>query len=139
MTATLIDSNVLIDLTGPRSRWSEWSAAAVKAAARRGPLVINPLIYAEVSIAFQQPEELDAALPVLVFRREELPWSAAFLAGKAFLTYRRRDGARTSPLPDFYIGAHAVVAGYRLLTRDKGRYETYFPSVKLIVPDQDPG
>lgn len=139
MTATLVDSNVLIDLSGPPSRWSERSAAAVKAAARRGPLVINPLIYSEVSIAFQHPEELDTALPETVFRREELPWSAAFLAGKAFLAYRRRDEARTSPLPDFYIGAHAVVAGYRLLTRDKGRYETYFPTAKLILPEHDFG
>lgn len=137
MTATLIDSNVLIDLAGQRNQWSEWSATAVKSAARRGPLVINPVIYAEVSIAFQKPEELDAALPEEVFRREDLPLSAAFHAGKAFLAYRRRDGTRASPLPDFYIGAHAAVAGYRLLSRDKGRYGTYFPTVTLISPDQD--
>ncbi len=134
MTATLIDSNVLIDLFQPDGLWGEWSANAVKAAARSGPLIINPVIYAEVSIAFQHPEDLDAALPEAWFRREELPWRAAFLAGKAFLAYRRKEGARTSPLPDFYIGAHAAVAGYSILTRDKGRFATYFPMVRLIIP-----
>jgi hypothetical protein len=97
-------------------------------------LVVNPLIYAEVSIAYTKIEEVEAALPSDVFRREALPYEAAFLAGKAFLRYRKRGGARRAPLPDFYIGAHAAVAGFRLLTRDAARYRTYFPTVTLIAP-----
>lgn len=95
---------------------------------------MNPLVYAEVSVGFERIEELDDALPEEVFRREPLPWEAAFLAGKSFRSYRRRGGRRHAPLPDFYIGAHAAVAGYRLLTRDAARYRTYFPRVELIAP-----
>ncbi|WP_299823619.1 type II toxin-antitoxin system VapC family toxin, partial [uncultured Jannaschia sp.] len=91
----------------------------------------NSIIYAEISIAFDQIEDLDALLPEAVFHREDLPWEAAFLAGKAFRTYRRRGGARSLPLPDFYIGAHAAVRGYRLLTRDAARFRTYFPTLDL--------
>jgi len=97
-------------------------------------LVINPLIYAEVSVGFTRIEELEAALPLDLYRRDPLPFEAAFLAGKAFLTYRRLGGIRSSPLPDFYIGAHAAVAGLRLLTRDPARFRTYFPSVHLLSP-----
>ena len=97
-------------------------------------LVINPLVYAEVSTCFDRIEDLEAALPQDAFRREALPYDAAFLAGKCFLAYRRRGGTRRSPLPDFYIGAHAAVAGYRLLTRDASRYRTYFPRLELIAP-----
>jgi predicted nucleic acid-binding protein len=97
-------------------------------------LVINPLIYAEASVNFTSVEALEDLLPAETFRRDELPYEAAFLAGKAFAAYRRRGGARTSPLPDFYIGAHAAVSGYRLLTRDATRYRTYFPTVELISP-----
>jgi predicted nucleic acid-binding protein len=109
--------------------------AALEAAAETASLVINPLIYAEVSVAFRRIEELEAALPAGRFLREALPYEAAFLAGKAFLQYRRRAGARRAPLPDFYIGAHAAVAGFRLLTRDAARYRTYFPRVSLIAPE----
>jgi predicted nucleic acid-binding protein len=104
-------------------------------AANEAPLAINPLIYAEVSIAFATIEALEDALPAEVYRREPLPYEAAFLAGKAFVRYRRRGGAKTAPLPDFYIGAHAAVAGFRLLTRDAKRYRTCFPTVELIAPD----
>jgi predicted nucleic acid-binding protein len=97
--------------------------------------VIDPIIYAEVSIAFDTIEELDVALPASLVEREPLPYEAGFLAGKAFVSYRRRGGARSSPLPDFYIGAHAAIRGYRLLTRDARRYRTYFPTLELIVPD----
>jgi predicted nucleic acid-binding protein len=97
-------------------------------------LLINPVIYAEVSIGYAHVEHVEAVLPVDRFRREALPYEAAFLAGKAFLSYRRRGGMRTSPLPDFYIAAHAAVRGYRLLSRDATRYRTYFPKVELIAP-----
>jgi len=97
-------------------------------------LIVSPIIYAEVSVAFTRIEDLNELLPSGLFRREDLPWDAAFLAGKAFLRYRRRGGTRTAPLPDFYIGAHAAVAGHRLLTRDRGRFGTYFPTVQIISP-----
>jgi predicted nucleic acid-binding protein len=96
--------------------------------------VINPIVYAEVSTGFSAIEDLDDAVPAADFDREPLPYSAGFLAGKAFLAYRRRGGKRPSPLPDFYVGAHAAVAGYRLLTRDDVRYRTYFPSLELVAP-----
>jgi predicted nucleic acid-binding protein len=97
-------------------------------------IAINPIIYAEVSIRFDRIEDLEETLPESEFRRLPLPWEAAFLAGKCFIQYRRRRGARRSPLPDFYIGAHAAVAGMPLLTRDASRYRTYFPRIELIAP-----
>jgi predicted nucleic acid-binding protein len=135
LASVLVDSNVLLDVATNDPVWLAWSVSALEAAANSASLVINPLIYAEVSVAFRRIEELEAALPAARFRREALPYEAAFLAGKAFLQYRRRSGARRSPLPDFYIGAHAAVAGFQLLTRDASRYRTYFPSVALIAPD----
>lgn len=130
----LVDSNVLIDLLTEDEVWLPWSAAAVAEAGARAPLVINPVVYAEVAVRFDTIEALDEAFPEAMFLREPLPWAAAFLAAKAFLAYRRAGGARRSPLPDFFIGAHAAVAGYRLLTRDGGRYRTYFPRLELIAP-----
>jgi predicted nucleic acid-binding protein len=100
-------------------------------------LVINPIIYAEVSAGFERVEELDEVLPADSFRRDPLPWEAAFLAGKSFLAYRRKGGSRRSPLPDFYIGAHAAVAGLPLLTRDARRYRTYFPHLSLLAPEEN--
>ena len=132
MTTTLVDSNVILDVATEDPHWLDWSSNALARCATAGRLVINPLIYAEVSIGFARIEELEAALPDTSFRREPLPYEAAFLAGKAFLRYRRRKGERRSPLPDFYIGAHAAIAGYRLLTRDVSRYRTYFPTLELI-------
>lgn len=134
MASVLVDSNVLLDALSPRSVWGEWSESAIAAAADHGRLVINTIIYAEVSVGYARAEDLDAALPADVFVREPIPYESAFLAGKALLAYRRRGGARTSPLPDFFIGAHAAVAGYQLLTRDAGRYRTYFPKLELIAP-----
>jgi len=134
MTPVLVDSNVLLDIVTNDPRWQKWSSAALEAAANEATLVVNPLIYAEVSIAYRKIEDVEAVLPSDVFRREALPYEAAFLAGKAFLQYRKRGGARRAPLPDFYIGAHAAVAGFRLLTRDDTRYRTYFPTVDLISP-----
>ena len=134
MSAVLVDSNVLLDIATEDRRWAPWSASALESAADRAPLAINPIIYAEVSIRYATIEELELALPADLFRREQLPYEAGFLAGKAFSSYRRRGGARSVPLPDFYIGAHAAVAGYRLLTRDASRYRTYFPTVELICP-----
>jgi predicted nucleic acid-binding protein len=107
--------------------------------AEAGMLVINPIIYAEVSVGFVRIEELEDILPADSFRRDPLPWEAAFLAGKCFLTYRRRGGTRRSPLPDFYIGAHAAVAGLPLLTRDPRRYRTYFPQLALLAPEEEDG
>ena len=134
MKPVLVDSNVLLDFATNDPTWSPWSSAAIVAAASETTLAINPLIFAEVSVGYQTVEDLEEALPTAIFRREVLPYEAAFLAGKAFLKYRRRGGTRTSPLPDFFIGAHAAVAGFRLLTRDPNRYRTYFPTVELIAP-----
>jgi predicted nucleic acid-binding protein len=132
--ATLVDSSVLLDVLTEDPNWVAWSEDALADAADRGRLVINPIVYAEVSIGFSAVEDLDHAVPESDFDREPLPYSAGFVAGKAFFAYRRRGGDRRSPLPDFYIGAHAAVAGYRLLTRDGGQYRTYFPSLDLIAP-----
>jgi predicted nucleic acid-binding protein len=135
MTAIMVDSNVLLDLMTEDTRWLSWSAAAVERAADRSRLVINPIIYAEVSIRYSRIEDLEAALPKAMLDREAIPYEAAFLAEKCFLAYRQRGGAKQSPLPDFFIGAHAAVAGYRLLTRDAARYRRYFPRLSLIAPD----
>jgi predicted nucleic acid-binding protein len=135
MTAVLIDANVLLDIMTEDERWFAWSADAIARAADRYRLVINPVIYAEVSIRYSRIEELDIALPKTMFDREAIPYEAAFLAGKSFQTYRRRGGTKHSPLPDFFIGAHAAVAGYLLMTRDAGRYRSYFPKLPLIAPD----
>ena len=131
--SVLVDSNVLLDILIPDPTWEAWSSEALARAADNHPLVINPLIYAELSIGFDRIEDLEGALPPEI-RREDLPWDAAFLAGKAFLAYRRRGGSQRGPLPDFYIGAHAAVQGYTLLTRDARRYRTYFPSLDLLAP-----
>jgi predicted nucleic acid-binding protein len=134
LSDTLVDSSVILDILTEDAEWIEWSASALERQAEHSVLVINPVVYAEVSIRFQRIEDLDDALPVTTFRRDPLPWEAAFLAGKCFLTYRRRGGVRRSPLPDFYIGAHAAVAGMTLLTRDATRYRSYFPSLEVIGP-----
>ena len=131
----LVDSNVLLDILTEDPVWYAWSSAALAAAANQSSLAINPLVYAEVSIGFERIEELDEALPPETFLRLPLPWPAAFLAGKCFLAYRRAGGKRRSPLPDFYIGAHAAIEAMPLLTRDASRYRTYLPRLDLIAPD----
>lgn len=131
---TLVDTNVLLDIFTDDPEWADWSATALAAARDVGALVINPIVYAEVSVRFASIEELDEALPAADFLREELPYAAGFLAGKAYLRYRSQGGAKPSPIADFYIGAHAAVCRYRLLTRDGARYRTYFPRLTLISP-----
>lgn len=131
---TLVDANVLFDVLGGDPHWGAWSRAALNEARDRAEVAINPLIFAEVCAGMASYEDAAAALPAEMVRREDLPWDAAFLAGRAFTAYRRRGGTRRSPLPDFYIGAHAAVRGHRLLTRDAARYRTYFPTVELIAP-----
>ena len=132
--AVLVDSHVILDVATNDPTWGSWSAEALARAADESVLVINPIVFAEVSVAFDRVEDLEQALPPEIYRRDPLPYEAAFLAGKSFLRYRRRGGRRASPLPDFYIGAHAAVAGHQLLTRDARRYRTYFPRIVLIAP-----
>jgi predicted nucleic acid-binding protein len=132
MSPVRVDGNVILDIATEDEQWLEWSADARARYGESSVLVINPLIYAEVSAGFDRIEDLDDALPAEYLRREALPWEAAFLAGKVFLRYRQAGGARRSPLPDFYIGAHAAVLEYRLLTRDARRYQTYFPNLRII-------
>ena len=134
MADILVDSNILLDVLTNDPHWFERSAATLARLGADHELVINPIVYAEVSVGFDRIEDLDAALPDEFFRREALPWEAAFLAGKCFVKYRRAGGARRAPLPDFYIGAHAAVRGMPLLTRDAGRYRTYFPKLELVAP-----
>lgn len=131
---TLVDSNVLLDLITRDPQWSEWSAQNLARAMDRGPVLINQVVYGEVSLGFSTVEALDVALSEDRFVRGNLPWAAAFVAARAFRSYRKRGGARTSTLPDFLIGAHAAVLGVPLLTRDGTRYRTYFPTVELISP-----
>ncbi|MBU6298709.1 MAG: type II toxin-antitoxin system VapC family toxin [Alphaproteobacteria bacterium] len=133
--AVLVDSNVLLDLITEDPRWFSWSSQAIAAVAERARLVINAVIYAEVSIRFSRVEDVEAVLSKDIFDREVLSYEAAFLAGKAFTRYRHRGGGRSFTLPDFFIGAHAAVVGHELLTRDAARYRTYFPKLTLIAPD----
>ena len=134
MGATLVDSNVLFDFLNEDDEWFDWSSAMIEQAADAGALVINSVIYAEVSVRYERMNDLDEVLPSGFVTRVHLPWEAAFLAGKCFATYRQRGGTRRSPLPDFFIGAHAAVAGMTLLTRDPRRYRTYFPRLKILAP-----
>jgi predicted nucleic acid-binding protein len=135
MSPVLVDSNVFIDALSTDEAWRPWSVEALAAHSREALLVLNPIIFAEVAMGFDTIEDVEAGLPPELFRREALPWEAAFLAGQAYLAYRKKGGPRRSPLPDFYIGAHAAIRGYRLLTRDPRRYRTYFPSLEVIAPD----
>jgi predicted nucleic acid-binding protein len=131
---TLLDSCVLLDVATGDEEWADWSADRIADAMDTGRVVINPMIYAEVSVGYATVEELDELLPASDYEREPLPYRAGYAAGKAFLRYRRNGGSKRSPMPDFYTGAHAALAGYRLLTRDAARFRTYFPTVDLIVP-----
>jgi predicted nucleic acid-binding protein len=130
----LVDSNVLLDVATDDAQWAEWSARALAECADYTTLIINPIVYAEVSIGFSTIEALDAALALASYEREALPWEAGFLAGKCFLSYRRRGGQRATPLPDFYIGAHAAIERLALLTRDVAAYRTYFPKLEILGP-----
>ncbi len=130
----LIDSNVILDIFTRDPKWFDWSSKTLAYYAERELLYINPIIYSEISISFKRIEELDQALPNDYILREDLPYEAAFLAGKCFLKYRKSGGAKHAPLPDFYIGAHAAIRGWDIITRDNGRYKTYFPKLKVITP-----
>jgi hypothetical protein len=132
--ATLVDSIVLLDVITGDEEWVDWSASALARAADTSRLIINPIVYAEVAARFERIEDLEDALPADYYERHALPWEAAFLAGRCFVRYRRRGGARRSPLPDFYIGAHAAIEGLTLLTRDPKRYRTYFPTLRILSP-----
>lgn len=138
MTDTLVDSNVLIDILKVDPSWNEWSRSQLKRSRKLGKLVINQLIYAEIAAGYSSPRDVDRALNQAIYRRENLPWDAAFRAGEAYVGYRRARGLKGAPLPDFYIGAHAELAGYTLLTRDASVYRTYFPSISLVTPETDP-
>lgn len=135
MSTVLVDANVLIDVALADPTWSGWSRRALERAGDESVLIINPIVYAEIAAGFGTVEEVEEVLPAEDFVREALPWPACFLAGRCFVTYRRRGGEKRSPLPDFFIGAHAVVSGHKLLTRDAKRYRSYFPTVDLIAPE----
>lgn len=131
---TLVDTNVLLDVTMNDPVWAFWSLARLKAAALAGPLIVNDVIYAELSVRFPAMEPLDAMLATLQARVDPIPRQGLFLAAKAFTRYRSRGGLRTGVLPDFFIGGHAVSAGIPLLTRDRGRFADYFAGIVLIAP-----
>jgi hypothetical protein len=135
MAEMMVDSNVLLDVLTEDAAWFEWSSRTLEECAENHVLVINPIIYGEVSIGFDRIEDLDAALPETMIERRPIPWAAAFLAGKCFLKYRRRGGQKQSTLPDFFIGAHATVEKMALVTREATRYRTYFPRLKLVCPE----
>lgn len=134
MPATLVDSNVLIDIV-TASRWAAWSDEALIQALDEGPVFIDQIVFAEISIGYRTAEACQQALTARGIERIPVPWPAAFLAGRAFASYKQRGGRKLAPLPDFFIGAHAAVSGLRLLTRDASRYRTYFPTVELIAPE----
>jgi predicted nucleic acid-binding protein len=134
MSGFLIDTNVLLDIATSDPTWLAWSEGQFRAAAALGPIPINPIIYAELAPALAAEADLDRWVDPTVFRRRPLPYAAAWLAGQAFVKYRRAGGIRNSPLPDFYIGAHAEVEGFTVVTRDPARYRAYFPNVPLVCP-----
>jgi predicted nucleic acid-binding protein len=135
VSSILVDSSVILDVFTEDPKWYPWSANALSECADTATLAINPIIYSEVSLRFETIEALDEALPVEFFERLSLPWEAAFLAAKCYAKYRARRGAKRSPLPDFYIGAHAAILDLALLTRDPKRYRTYYPRLRLVSPE----
>ncbi|HWT57818.1 MAG TPA: type II toxin-antitoxin system VapC family toxin [Rhizobium sp.] len=136
--ATLVDTDILVDLAVAGSDWRGWSRRKMLDVFRDGPVLINPIIYSEFSVRYGDMDEVDQLLPQDEFRRENLPWPAAFAAAQAFRLYRRAGGRRERILPDFFIGAHAAIRGYKILTRDPSGYRSYFPSVELITPETHP-
>lgn len=133
--ATLVDTNVLIDIAVRDPVWLTWSRSQLERARNHGSVIVNQIVFAEFSIRYASLEEVESVLPEDEFRRESLPFEAAFAAARAFAVYRRRGGGRERVLPDFLIGAHAAIRGYPILTRDPAGYRTYFPDVDLITPD----
>ncbi|HYD88253.1 MAG TPA: type II toxin-antitoxin system VapC family toxin [Vitreimonas sp.] len=134
MSGVLVDTNVLLDLATDDPVWADWSVHQLENAALRGPLLINDVVYAELSVRFTTIEALNSFVADGDFTHTATPREALFLAAKAYQRYRAAGGARSGVLPDFFIGAHASVAGLPLLTRDDGRYRTYFPKLELITP-----
>lgn len=134
MRPILVDSSIILDVAPQDPAWVERSSFAFSREAERAPLVINPVIFTEMSVGYEKAWKLHFALPSAIFRPEDLPWEAAFLAGEGLLAIRRRGGAKSSTLPDFFIGAHAAIARYRLLTRDTARYRTCFPRLEILEP-----
>ena len=134
MNGTIIDANVMIDVLSNDPTWAAWSSDEILSALTRGPVIINPIVYAEIAAGMESPEELEHHLGDPDIERRPLPWDAAFLAGKAFAAYRRRGGRLRSPMPDFYIGAHAAVERLAVVTRDPRRFTRYFPSVTVLSP-----
>lgn len=132
----LVDTNVLLDVAENDPVWADWSQGQLETLALTDTLVINPIVYTELSIGFERIEEVEAVLAAIDLPVVQIPREALFLAGKAFLDYRRCGGSRTGVLPDFLIGAHAAVENWALLTRDVARYRTYFPNLRLIVPEK---
>ncbi len=134
MAYVMVDSNVILDIVTEDPIWFEWSSEKLRYHIEHNILVINPIIYSEVSISFKNTEDIDVVLPKSMFTRQQIPWEAAFLAGKSFVEYRAMGGKKRSPLPDFFIGAHALTGGMDLVTRDAARYRTYFPKLNVISP-----
>lgn len=130
----LVDTNVLVDVLQDDPQWAEWSIGQLRAQARIHELVINPVVYAELSLSFATVEALDRVLTTMALAMREIPRPALFLAGKAYLRYRQRGGSKAQVLPDFFIGAHAAVEGWHLLTRDASRFRTCFPSLDVVAP-----
>jgi predicted nucleic acid-binding protein len=135
MNGLLVDSNIILDIFLDDPKWADWSVTALTNASYKSKLYINQIVYTEVSIGFDKIEKLELALHKGGFQMLEMPKEALFLAGKAYLNYKRGKGTKKSPMPDFYIGAQAAVLGLDLITRDKGRYRTYFPSVRIVCPE----
>lgn len=135
----LVDTNVLLDLVTGDPVWATWSMAQLEAAALQGLLAVNDVVYAELSVRYRDIADLDAMISLAELAHLPMPKEALFLAGKAFQAYRKAGGSRTGVLPDFFIGAHAAVAGLILITRDAGRYRTYFPSLALLTPNGPEG
>ena len=131
----MLDTNVLLDIVTADAKWLQWSMDQFRRAAKDGPILLNPIVYAELAPAFDSQAALDRWLKPSLFKRLPLPYEAGFRASRAFLAYRERGGSKSSPLPDFYIGAHAEVERWTLVTRDEARYRTYFPKLTLITPE----
>lgn len=138
MPSTLIDTNVLLDVLEGRTHWAEWVLRQFERLAQEGDLVINQIVYGEASVPYSSRVLFDQLLPADLVKREEFPWEAAFVAGKVHQQYRSKGGQKRSTLPDFLIGAHAVVNHYRVLTRDAATFRTYFPEIEVIAPDTHP-
>jgi predicted nucleic acid-binding protein len=135
MAQVLVDANVLLDIILEDPNWFGWSSNKLIEIAANNSLAINPIIYSEISIRYERIEDLEQTLTDIQIERLQLPWEAAFLAGKCFIRYRKRGGTKRSPLPDFFVGAHALISGMPLMTRDANRYRTYFPKLQLIAPE----